>query len=87
MNEPRYDATRQLEVADNLAKLWAGLLPNHDVPSRSQFLQWAAMGPEATVVFAINRAARKALREGFDIDRIGRYVTGIIRRERDTQAA
>lgn len=81
MNEPKYDATRQFEVADNLTKLWSGLLPNYEVPSRSQFLQWSAMGPETTVAYAINRAARKALREGFDAERVGRYVTSVIRHE------
>lgn len=69
------------KVADNLAKLWQGLLPDHQVPRRSQFLQWAAMAPETTVVYALNRAARKALREGFDADSVGRYVTGVIRHE------
>jgi hypothetical protein len=44
-------------------------------------LQWSAMGPETTVAYAINRAARKALREGFDAERVGRYVTSVIRHE------
>lgn len=87
MNHPKYNATRQLEVAKNLEALWTGLLPDHQVPSRSQFLQWSAMAPETTVVSAINRAARKALRERFDADRIGRYVTGILRCERDGTSA
>lgn len=81
--EPKYDTTRQFEVADGLAKLWKGLLPSHTLPSRSQFLQWSAMGPETLAVYALNRAARKALREGFDAERVGRYVTSIIRNERD----
>jgi len=81
--EPKYDTTRQFEVADGLEKLWQGLLPNHPLPSRSQFLQWSAMGPETTAVYALNRAARKALRENFNADRVGRYVTSIIRHERD----
>lgn len=83
--EPKYDTTRQFEVADGLTKLWKGLLPNYPIPSRSQFLQWSAMGPETTAVYVLNRAARKALRENFNADRVGRYVTSIIRHERDTE--
>ena len=81
------NATQQLEAANNLAELWAGLLPEYQLPSKAQFLTWAQMCPEETAVYALNRAARKARKQELSGDRlgperIGRYVTGIICNER-----
>ena len=81
MNQ-RFNATQQLETADNLSALWRGLLPDHELPSRGQQLTWAAMVPEATAVYALNRAANKVRREPMTADRLGRYISGIIRNER-----
>jgi hypothetical protein len=82
------NAMQQLRSADSLAELWRGLLPDYELPSREQFLTWAAMCSEDTAVFALNRAARKARNQkqtGIPLDgeRLGRYVTGIICNERD----
>jgi hypothetical protein len=83
-----HSAAQQLEAADALAELWKGLLPEQELPDRAQFLTWAAMCPEETAVFALNRAARKARNQKIagdplDGERLGRYITGIIRNERE----
>lgn len=82
------NAAQQLQTADNLAELWAGLLPDYRLPSRSQFLTWAAMCSEEVATYALNRAARKAHKQQeagapLDADALGRYLTGIMRNERD----
>lgn len=82
------DAAQQLTAANNLAELWRGLLPDHQQPSRAQFLTWAGMCSEETAAYALNRAARKAQRQKMagtpmDGERLGRYITGIMRNERD----
>jgi hypothetical protein len=81
MNQ-RFNAAQQLETADNLSTLWRGLFPDHQLPSRGQLLTWAAMVPEATAVYAFNRAANKVRREPMTADRLGRYISGIITNER-----
>lgn len=81
MNQ-RFNATQQLETADNLSALWRGLFPDHELPSRGQLLTWAAMVPEATAVYALNRAANKVRREPMTADRLGRYISGVIKNER-----
>lgn len=78
-----YSAAKQLEAADSLTALWKGLLPDHALPSRAQFLTWAAMASEETATYAINRAARKVRRVSMDADRLGRYISGIVLNERD----
>ena len=81
-------AQQQLDEASSLSELWKGLLPQYEIPSRAQFLLWAAMCPGETAVYALNRAARKAWRARMagtpmGVEHIGRYITGIIRNERD----
>jgi hypothetical protein len=83
-----FNATQQLRVADNLAQLWVGLMADYEAPSRAQFLEWAGMAPEETAVYVLNRAARKDRRERqkglpMDSERLGRYVTGTLRNERE----
>lgn len=82
-------AAQQLESADNLQELWEGLLPNITAPDRCQFLRWADLCSERVAAYAINRAARKALRQQttdpLDTDRLSRYVTGIIVNERENR--
>ena len=72
------NAVGQLELAANLSKLWKGLLPESEVPTQAQFLRWAGFAPEWMLVDSINRAARK-MRDERSADRIGRYVSGILR--------
>lgn len=82
------NATQQLETAESLTKLWRGLLPDYEPPSRVQFLTWAAMCSETIAAHALNRAARKAQRQraaGMPMapEQLGRYVTSVMRNERD----
>lgn len=83
------NAAQQLRVADNLTDLWTGLLPDYPAPTRAQFLEWAGMASEEIASHAVNRAARKARREQqqtrvpMTAERLGRYVTGIVRNERE----
>ncbi len=83
MNTPKFNATKQLEIANNLTELWAGLLPDYDLPNRGQFLTWAAMTSEETAAYALNRAASKVRRTPMTSDQLGRYVSGIMRNERE----
>lgn len=85
MNATRHkqSAAKQLEVAANLEALWKGLFPTHNCPDRLQFLTWASMSPEDTAVYAFNRAARKVQRESMDDEQLGRYISGIVRNERE----
>jgi hypothetical protein len=80
-------AAQQLEAANNLAELWRGLLPDYDLPSRSQFLTWAGMVPEETAAYAINRAANKVRRVPMNADQLGWYTTGIMLNEREGRHA
>lgn len=84
---PLNSAAQQLESADNLTELWEGLLPEYNVPSRAQFLNWAEMCSEQIGAYAINRAARKAHRQKdtdpMDGERLSRYITSIMVHERD----
>jgi hypothetical protein len=41
------------------------------------------MSPEDTAVYAFNRAARKVQREPMDNEQLGRYISGVMRNERD----
>lgn len=82
------NAAQQLKCADNLTELWKGLFPEDQIPDRTQFLTWAGMCSEETAAFAFNRAARKARNQKqagtpLDGNRLGRYITGIIRNERE----
>ena len=83
MNSLRVKASQQLEVAASLEALWKGLFPRHPCPDRLQFLTWASMSPEDTAVYAFNRAARKVQREPMDNEQLGRYVSGIMKNERE----
>lgn len=81
------NATQQLKAADNLMALWQGLLPGYEAPPRSQFAMWAGMVSESDCAYALNRAARKALKQALagqplDSERIARYLSGIILNER-----
>lgn len=82
-----YNAAQQLEVAANLESLWKGLFPRNDSPGRLQFLAWASMCPEDTAVYAFNRAARKLRRELMTDEQLGRYITGVLKNERDGRHA
>lgn len=82
------NVSQQLDVADKLKRLWAGLLPSFTVPSDGQFLSWAQMAPEEILCHALNRARKKVYQEqraGIVVtdDSIGRFVTGVIVRERE----
>jgi hypothetical protein len=84
MNAQRFKAAQQqLEIAANLETLWKGLFPSHDCPGRLQFLTWASMYSEETAVYAFNRACRKVQREPMDDEHLGRYISGIMKNERD----
>jgi hypothetical protein len=83
MTPQRFKASQQLEVAANLEVLWKGLFPNHSCPGRLQFLTWVSMSPEDTAVYAFNRAARKVQREPMDEEQLGRYISGVMKNERD----
>ena len=83
MTNLQLSAAKQLEVAANLERLWAGLFTGHTLPSKRQFLTWASMSGESTLVYAFNRASRKASREPMDADQLGRYISGIARNERE----
>jgi len=85
--QPFANSAEQLETADNLQELWEGLLPGFPVPLRSQFLRWTEICSDRIVTYAINRGARKALRQQetdpMTADQLGRYITGIIVNERE----
>ncbi len=83
MNSLRVKASQQLEVAANLETLWKGLFPLHACPDRLQFLTWASMSPEDTAVYAFNRGARKIQREPMNDEQLGRYISGIMKNERE----
>jgi hypothetical protein len=83
MNSPRFNAAKQLEIADTLTRLWEGLFPQYELPSRVQFLTWSVMTTAETAAYAFNRAARKVRHESMDADQLGRYVSGIMRNERE----
>ena len=77
--------TDQLVRAEQLETLWQGLFPDLESPGRGQFLRWADMGAE-TAAYALNRAARKALRmaataEPMTAYDVARYVTAVMRDE------
>lgn len=83
MENHMQNAAQQLRAADTLTELWKGLLPDYEAPGRAQFLTWAEMVTEETAAYAINRAARKARREVMTAERLGRYITGVMKNERE----
>ena len=82
------DATQQISAANSLMELWQGILPDYETPEKGQFLAWVGMHSPETATFAINRVGRKVrkMREAgvpMDIEHIRRYVTGVVRNQRD----
>jgi hypothetical protein len=81
-------AGKQLEIAARLKQLWKGLLPALPIPGDEQFLSWAQLASEEIVCHAFNRGRKKAYQEreaGIAVtgDSIGRFITGVIVRERE----
>jgi hypothetical protein len=72
---------KQLETASAIEQLWAALLPNVEKPAKSQFIRWAAMAPESTLVRSINRTFRKYERGDLRPEDAGRYTTGTVKCE------
>jgi hypothetical protein len=82
------DAAQQIRAADDLMALWRVLLPEHKEPGQAQLLAWIGMHSPETAAFALNRAARKARRQQsdgtpMDSEHLGRYITGVVRNQRD----
>jgi hypothetical protein len=83
-------AGQQLEIAARLKQLWKGLLPTFQAPTDEQFLSWAQLASEEIICHAFNRGRKKAYQERMagivtTDDSIGRFVTGVIVRERKCQ--
>jgi hypothetical protein len=76
----------QLKSADQLVRLWRGLLPNLEVPADGQFLRWVGMRDADIAAHAINRTAKKyhkTVLQGCPMtaEAASRYVTSIIHNE------
>lgn len=77
---------QQLLTAEKCSQLWALLMPTLIPPDQAQFLVWAGMYEEPTVVRALSRAAAKVRRtQGTtspmtDIDAV-RYASSVMRHE------
>jgi hypothetical protein len=83
MIHSQFNATKQLELADTLTILWRGLFPDFETPAQTQFLTWAATASESTTAYAFNRARSKSRRQPMTADQLGRYISGILRNERE----
>jgi hypothetical protein len=76
----------QMANAEQFAELWKALMPDLEVPPRSQFLIWAGAYSDDLVSRGINRAAgkRRKLRdttEPMTTDACIRYATSVMRNE------
>jgi hypothetical protein len=73
----------QFKLAGEYEELWRAVMPDVAAPSVDQFVLWAGNYPYETVVFAINRAARKqrgSLNTGvlMSSDSTARYASGVM---------